>query len=118
MEIFEFGELPNIVIHGVHFVVGKAKQSSVHVDVFSASEFWIEADAEFDEGNEGTVDGNFAFFGIIDAGEDFEKGGFARAVASDDADEFPFFDFEIDAAENLLLFVTLDTTQAIENGLL
>jgi len=31
---------------------------------------------------------------IYDGGEDFEQGAFARAVAADDADNFPAVDFE------------------------
>ena len=34
-----------------------------------------------------------------DAGEDFQQGAFAGAVAADDADDFALFDFEIYVAE-------------------
>ncbi len=96
LEIFEFGKVPNVVVHLIHFGVAKAKQSAIHVDVFAAGELWIKTNAKFDERNQGAIDDYIAFFWVVDAGENFEKGRFAGAVAPDDAEKFTFFDFKIE----------------------
>ena len=117
LKIFEFGEIPDVVIHGFHFVVTEAEQSAIHVDVFATGELGVETDAELDEGNKGAVDGDVALFGVVDTGEDFEESGFAGTVTTDNADEFAFFDGEIETAEDLLFTVTFDAAEAIKDGL-
>ena len=98
LERLKFGELPDVVIHGVHLVVGETKKGAVHVDVFAAGEFWVETDTKLDERDEAAVYGDVAFLGVVDAGEDFEKSGLTGTVATDDADEFAFFDVKIEAS--------------------
>ena len=95
LEIFEFGELPNVVVHFVHFFVGEAKKGAVHIDVFAAGEFWVEPDAELNEWDKSAIDEDLAFFWIINAGENFEESRFAGAVAADDAEKLSFFDVKI-----------------------
>ena len=74
LEIFELGEVPDVVVHFVHFVVGKTEEGAVHIDVFAAGELRVKPNAKFDKRYKCAVDGDLAFFGIIDAGEDFEQG--------------------------------------------
>lgn len=93
-KIFEFGEFDDIIIHGGDFGVTEAKHGTIEIDVFATSELHVEADAKFDEGDEIAIDDDLTAAGVVDAGEDFEKGGFAGAVATNNADKFTFFDVE------------------------
>ena len=62
-------------------------------------------DAEFDElvdaeaGDGTTVEGDGALGGLIHAGDEVEDSGLARAVGTDEADEFVFTDGEIDGVD-------------------
>lgn len=116
-EIFELGEFDDVVIHGGDFGIAEAKHGAIQVDVFAAGEFHIETDAKFDKGDEVAIDDDLATAGVIDAGENLEEGGLARAVATDDANEFAFFDVKTDVVKNLLVAVAFDATETIEDGL-
>ncbi len=93
-KIFKFGEFDDIIIHGGDFGVTEAKHGTIEIDVFATSELHVEADTKFDEGDEIAIDDDLTAAGVVDAGEDFEKGGFAGAVATNNADKFTFFDVE------------------------
>ena len=95
LEFFELGESPDFFVHIIDFFAGEAEEGAIKINIFAAGEFGVEANAKFNKGDESAVDGDFAFFGVVDAGESFEQGGFAGAIAPDDADEFAFFDVEI-----------------------
>ena len=97
LEFFKFGEFPNVVVHFIHFLVRETKKSAVHINVFASGELRIKANAELNKRNECTVYGDVTFFWVVNAGEDFEKGGFARAIFTNDAKKFTLFNFEIKA---------------------
>lgn len=117
-EIFEFGEFDDVVVHGSDLRITKAEHSAIEVNILTASELHIEADAEFDERNKIAINDDLTAAGVVDAGENFEKGRFTGAVATDDTDELAFFDVEADVVENLLIAIALDTAETIEDGLL
>lgn len=116
-EFFEFGKFYDVIIHGGDFGIAETKHGAVEIDIFAAGEFHVETDAEFDEGDEVTVDDHLTGARIIDASEDLEEGGLARAVATDDADKFAFFDVETDVVEDLLIAVAFDAAETVEDGL-
>ena len=59
----------------------------------------MEASADFQEAADASVNFGVAFGGAGDAGENFQQRAFARAVASDEADDFALADIEIDILE-------------------
>ena len=117
-KVAELGEIDDFVIHGVHFFIAKAKQGAIEIDIFAAGEVWVEPDPEFNKRDEIAIDFYGAFFRKVDFGEGFEEGGFARTVATNDADKFVAMDVEIDAIEDFLFFVAFDAAKVIENSLL
>lgn len=51
LKVFEFGELPDVVIHFVHFFVRKTEKGAVHVNIFATGEFGVKTDAELNKRN-------------------------------------------------------------------
>ena len=51
LKISEFGKVPNVVVHGIHFGITETEKGAVHVDVFATGEFRVKTDAEFDKRN-------------------------------------------------------------------
>lgn len=117
-KIFELGEFDNIVIHSGDLGITEAEHGAVQIDVLATSEFHIETDTKFDEGDEITIDGDLAGAGIINTGENFQEGGLAGAITANDANEFAFFDFKIDVIKDLLVTIAFDAAETIEDGLL
>src|SRR5690348_13412906 len=98
-EFFGAGEGDDFVEAGGDFSALHAEDGAVEENVFAAGEFGMEAGADFEERAGAAGDFDFAGGGFGDAGEDFEEGGFAGAVASDDADDFAAEDVEGDVFE-------------------
>ena len=71
LEIFELGEFPNVVVHGVHFFVAKSKQCAIQINIFATGELGVETDAKFDKWDEIAIDGDGTLLWVVDAGEDF-----------------------------------------------
>ena len=59
------------------------------------------------------MDGDGSLVGVVDAGKEFQEGGFAGAVATDDADELAGLDFKVDAAEDGLFGVAFDAFEPV-----
>src|SRR5579885_2869087 len=104
-ELFEFGEGDDFVELGGDFAAGHAEDGAGEEGVFAAGEFRMEACADFEEGADAAADFGESGGGAGDAGKDFEEGGFAGAVASDQAEDFAFADLERDVAESPEKFV-------------
>src|SRR5581483_6856093 len=85
---------------GGDFAASHAEDGAGEKGVFAAGEFRMEACADFEEGADAAADFGETGGGAGDAGEDFEEGGFAGAVASDEAEDFAFADLERDVAES------------------
>src|SRR5579884_2778294 len=104
-ELIEFGEGDDFVELGGDFAASHAEDGAGEEGVFAAGEFRMEACADFEEGADAAADCGETGGGAGDAGEDFEEGGFAGAVASDEAEDFAFADLERDVAESPEKFV-------------
>jgi hypothetical protein len=57
--------------------------------------------AEFEEGGDASVDGDLAFGGVGEAGDQGKESGLAGAVGADDGDGFAVLDGEADVAEGV-----------------
>lgn len=95
-EFFHFGEGDDLVEFLFYFDTTHAQDGAVEIDVFATGEFGMEAGADFQEAGDASVHGDLAGGWFGDAAEDFEEGGFAGAIASDDADAVALLDLEID----------------------
>src|SRR6266404_2967211 len=95
-EFFEFGEGHDFIEFAGDFGFAHAEDGAGEESVFAAGEFGMEAGADFEEGADAAMNFGPAGSGAGDTGEDFEKSGFASAVAADEAEDFAFFDFEGD----------------------
>ncbi len=67
--------------------------------VLAAGELRVEAGADLEKATDASVDFGPAGGGAGDAREDLEQGGFAGAVAADEAEDFAFADVERDVFE-------------------
>lgn len=117
-EGLELSEADDFVVHGVHFFMRKAEESAIEIDIFTAGKLRVKADTELDEGDEVAINFDTSLLWVIDLGEELEKGGFAGAVAADDADELALFDIEADAAQDLVLGVAFDAFEPVKDSLL
>src|ERR1700678_3728261 len=59
----------------------------------------MKASADFEEAADTSMNFGAALSGARDAGQDLQQGAFARAVASDEANDFAPLDLEIDVFE-------------------
>src|SRR6266700_1353244 len=91
-EFIEFGEGDDFVELAGDFGFGHAEDGAGEKGVFAAGELGMKAGADFEERADAAVNLRPAFGGAGDAGEDFEKSGFAGAVAADEAEDFAFVD--------------------------
>ena len=55
-----------------------------------------------------TADADAAAIEIAETFEDFDGGGFARAIGAEEAEDFAFVDAEADATDGFEIAVTLD----------
>src|SRR5258708_5809795 len=78
-EFFDFGEGDDFVEFFPDFGAGHAKDCAVEKDVFAASEFGMEAGADFKEAGDAATDADAAFSGFGDTAENFEQSAFASA---------------------------------------
>src|SRR5271165_2029153 len=98
-EFFEFGEGYDFVEFAGDVALAHAQDGAGKESVLAAGEFGVEAGADFEEAADAAVDGGVAGGGAGDAGEDLEQGGFAGAVAANQAEDFAFADIEGDVFE-------------------
>jgi len=104
-EFFHASEVYDFVEFGLDFGAVHAEDGSVEKDVFLAGEFGVKAGADFEEAADFAVEGDAAFGGRSDAAEEFEEGGFASSVSSNEADDFAFFYLKGDVVEAPEVFV-------------
>jgi len=95
-EFFEFGEGDDFIELAGDFGFAHAEDGAGEKSVFAAGKLGMEAGTDFEEGADAAVNLRPAGSGAGDAGKDFEKSGFAGAVATDEAEDFAFADFEGD----------------------
>jgi hypothetical protein len=103
-ELFDAGEVDDGVELFLDFGAFHAEDGAIEEDIFAAGEFGVEAGADFEERADAAVEFDGAGGGFGDAGEDFEEGGLAGAVAADDAHDFTGLDVEGDVLEGPEVF--------------
>ena len=84
---------------GVDLGLGHAQDRAVHIDVFAAGHFVVEAGADFQHGGHAAANFDLALGGGGDAGQQLEQRGFARAVAADDAQGLALVDGQVHAVQ-------------------
>ena len=82
---------------GVDLGLGHAQDRAVHIDVFAAGHFVVEAGADFQHGGHAAANFDLALGGGGDAGQQLEQRGFARAVAANDAQGLALVDGQVHA---------------------
>ena len=98
-KVAALGKLDDLVNLGIHFRLGHAQNGAVHIDVFPSGHLVVESGAHLQHGGHPAPELDFALGGGGDAGEDLEQGGFARAVASDNAQRLALIDRQIHPVE-------------------
>src|SRR2546421_2720005 len=93
-KFLKLGEGNDLVELAGDLLLAHAQDGAGEEGVFAASELGMEASADFEEGTDAAVNFRPASRGTSDAGENLEEGGFARAVAADDTEDFAFAHFE------------------------
>jgi hypothetical protein len=99
-EFFELGEGDDFVEFGGDFAARHAENGSGEKSVFASGELGMKASADFKERADAAADFSESGSGASDAGEKLEKSGLAGAVASDEAEDFAFVNFERNIAES------------------
>src|SRR2546423_3928272 len=98
-ELFEFGEGDYLVKLPRNLDAAHSEYRAVQVDVFAPRQIRMKARADFEQASDATEKFYTARRRSCNAREDFQERRSARAVVSDDADEFALSDFEVDAVE-------------------
>ena len=98
-KIAAFAEFNDLIQLGIHFGLGHAQNSAVHVNIFTARHFLIEAGANLQHTGHAPVQPNFAFGGGGDAAQHLQHGAFACAVAANDAQRFALVNGQIHAVQ-------------------
>src|SRR5882757_2036081 len=93
-EFVEFGEGHDFIELALDFALAHAEDSAGEKRVFVAGQLRMKAGAHFEERPDAAVNLRPTSGGAGDAREDFQKSGFASAVAADEAEDFAFADFE------------------------
>ena len=81
------------------FALAQAQDGGVDGDVFTPGEFGVEAGAELQQCGNAPAHLYVAGAGMEGAADDLQQGGFACAVAPDDAEGLPAFEFEGDVVQ-------------------
>ncbi len=98
-EVAEAGELHDLVVLALDLLAGQAEHGAVDEDVLPARDLGVEAGAQLDQGGHAAGDRDAAGGGLEHAGDQLEQGGFARAVAADDAERLAPADGEVDVLQ-------------------
>src|SRR2546425_2006413 len=99
-EPLDFRESHNLVKLAFNLIAAHTENRAVEENVFSASQLRMKAGADLEQAADATIDVYFAVGWFGDAGEHFKQSGFARAVASNDADDFTPLDLEGNVAQS------------------
>ena len=84
-EFADIGKVDDGLLALQHVAFGIAHQQTVEQDVLASREFVMESRAQLDQRRQRAVDGDRAFGGPVDAGDDLQQRAFARPIAPDDA---------------------------------
>ena len=98
---FAAAEVDYLVELAVNLVAFHAEDAAVHVDVFAAGEFRVEAGAYLEERGYAATGVDAAGGGGGDAAEELEQGALAGAVLADDAEDIAFLYIEADVLEGI-----------------
>ena len=81
------------------FALAQAQDGGVDGDVFTPGEFGVEAGAQLQQCGDAPAHLHVAGAGMEGAADDLQQGGFACAVAPDDAEGLPAFELEGDVVQ-------------------
>src|SRR6266576_4755358 len=104
-EFFELGEGYDFVELALDFALAHAEDGAGEKRVFVAGQLGMKAGADFEERPAAAVNLRPTSGGTGDARADFQKSGFASAVAADEAEDFAVFHFEGDVFQSPESFV-------------
>src|SRR6266513_5940626 len=93
-EFFELGEGHDFIELALDFALAHAEDGAGEKRVLVAGQLGMKAGADFEKRPDAAVNLRPTSGGTGDAREDFQKSGFASAVAADEAEDFAFADFE------------------------
>ena len=93
------GKFDDVLHLGIDLRLGHAKDGAVHIHIFPAGHFTIEAGTHFQHGSDAAIDVDHAFRRCGDPAQQLQHGAFAGAVAADDAQGFALVHRQIDAVE-------------------
>src|SRR5205807_6246478 len=95
---------------GIGFAPRQSEQRRVHVNVLDASEFRIEAGAQFEQRCDAPLMQNFTVGWFQRPRNDLKQRRLATAVRPDEADSGAALDFEADVPQRPEFFVTSQTS--------
>ena len=90
-ETIEFAVRNDFRRFAVQKILRVAKNCAVKKDVLPPGEFRVEAAAEFEHGHKRALQGDAAAGGRVNAADDFEQGGFSRAVMANQPGDTALF---------------------------
>ena len=100
----DVGELDDLGLQFADLLLREAQRGAPEVDVFPAGHFGLEAGGELQQRGDSAVDGDLPFRGETDAGDHFEDGGLAGAVAADERHGLAGHDLETHIVDGVLGF--------------
>ena len=98
-ELFDLGEIHDLVEFALDFNPLHAQDGAVQVDVLAPGQFGVEAGAHLEQAGDAALDLDPPAGGGGDAREDLEQGALAGAVAPDDPQHLALLDFERNVLE-------------------
>jgi len=98
-EPLHLGEGHDLVELAPNLGARHAQDGAVQEDIFAAAEFGVKAGADLEQRGDPAANGDAPRRRLGDAREDLQQGGFARAVAADDADDFAALHLERHVAQ-------------------
>jgi hypothetical protein len=94
------GKGHDLVEPGVNLLAAQAQDSAVEVDVLPPGEFGMKAGTQFDERRHPPVDLYLTFGRSGDAREQFQRGGLASTVRTDDPQRLTWADLKAHVAQS------------------
>ena len=98
-EVFEAGELNNLLKLSVDFFGAHANDGAVEIDILAAAQLGVEADPHFEQRAHFAKDLHLAFCGASQARNDLEQSAFSGAVFANDSKDVPVVEAEVDVFE-------------------
>ncbi len=88
-EFFDFGEGDNLVEFPVDLPLAHSQNRAAQVNIFAAGQLGMKPRAHFQQASHAAMKFGEARCRVRDPGENLQQRGLARAVAPDQADDFP-----------------------------